>query len=238
MPKNFLAASIGLLFVGSASAATFSTNPASTGTIYEHPAPLGNFALTQSGSLTITPGSVSCNSASIHRENSYYRRLDLDTHFSATGTVTISSVDFGIEAATGAGGTQPVTVNLYAIPNASTLTLANLGAPIATQAVAVVDADAGTLKNVAIPASLNGLTHDLVVEILTPDGQPSGHSFFIGSNATASINPAGAPSFLRAPICGVNEPTATSAIGFPNMNIIIVANALSLPVSLQSFGID
>lgn len=242
MSKHFLAASIGLLLVGSVSAAGLSTNPDAIRTNHEHPAPFGNFALTQSGVLTVTAGnSVSCNAGAAnsfnHAENSYYRRFNLDGNFAATGTVTIASVDIGIEQATGTGGTQPITVNLYAIPNAATLTIANLGTAIATANVAVAD-QVGTLLNVPIAGALDALTSDLVVEVLTPDGQVTQNTFFIGSNATASINPAGAPSYIRAPTCSLTEPATTASINFPNMNIVMVVNATTLPVSLQNFSVD
>lgn len=246
MFKNLLAAAIGLLVADAALAqGTISRSSASaTPTTFQHPQPNGSFALTQSGSLAITTAnSVSCNVGDPtfnHTDNSFYRRLNLDGNFAATGTVTIASVDIGIEQATGAGGSQPITVNLYAIPNASALTIANLGAAIATANVSVAD-QVGSLLNVPIAAALNGLTSDLVVEVFTPSGEAAGSTFFIGSNDTASINPAGAQSFIRAAgptACNIDEPTATSAIGFPDMNIVMVANATSLPVSLQEFSVD
>lgn len=207
-------------------------------TTFQHPAPTGNFALTQSGSLAITASnSISCNAGGLHADNSYYRRFDLDTHFAATGTVTIASVDVGVEQATGAGGNQPITVNLYAVPNATALTLANLGPAIGTAAVTVAD-QAGSLLNVPLTASLNGLTHDLVIEVATPDGQTAGHSFFIGSNATPSINPANAPSYIRASSSGIADITSLASVGFADMNIVLVVNATSLPVSLQNFSVD
>jgi hypothetical protein len=61
---------------------------------------------------------------------------------------------------------------------------------------------------------------ELVVEVLTPDGAAAGNSFFIGSNAAAETG----PSYLRAPACGVNNPTTTAAIGFPNMHIVMNVN--------------
>lgn len=246
MLKNVLAAAISLLVADAALAQnTISRNTSVVvPTSVQHPQPNGSFALTQSGSLAITAGnSVSCNAGTPtfnHTDNFYYRRFNLDGNFAATGTVTIESVDIGVEQATGAGGTQPVTVNLYAIPNASTLTMTNLGAPIATANVALAD-QFGALLNVPIAGSLNGLTHDLVIEVFTPDGQTAGNSFFIGSNTTTSINPGGAPSYIRAPGtagCELDEPTATGTIGFPTMNIVMVANATSLPVSLQNFSVD
>ncbi|HNR91205.1 MAG TPA: hypothetical protein PKO41_02155 [Dokdonella sp.] len=241
MYKNALAIALGLLVADAAIAQnTLShSNNAQVVPTSQAPMPTGTFDLTQSGSFDITlQNSVSCNDGGIHTDNYYYRRFDLDTHFAATGTVTIASVDIGVEqAAAGSGGTQPLTLNLYAIPNASTLTVANLGAPIATQTVGVADGGL-VLLNIPIAASLNGTTHDLVVEVYSPDGGTANHSFFIGSNATASINPAGAPSYLRAPDCSVTEPTPTSSIGFPTMNIVMVVHATTLPVGLQSFGVD
>lgn len=242
MMKNVLAAALTLLVADAALAQnSIGRNTSVTPSSVQYPQPNGAFALTQSGALTITASnSVSCNGGTPnfnHAENSYYRRFNLDGNFAATGTVTIASVDIGIEQATGTGGTQPITVNLYAIPNAATLTIANLGTAIATSTVAVTN-QVGTLLNVPIAGALDALTSDLVIEVLTPDGQTTLNTFFIGSNATASINPAGAPSFLRAATCGIAEPTSTATIGFPNMNIVMVVNATSLPVSLQQFSVD
>ncbi len=241
MYKNALAIALGLLVTNVAVADNVLSHSSTPNNAVQAPwnQPMGAFALTQSGSLAITlQNSVSCNDAGIHAENFYYRRFDLDTYFSATGTVTIASVDIGVEQAVGgSGGSQPINLNLYAIPNASPLTVANLGAPIGTASISLPDQGLA-MQNIPVAASLNGLTHDLVVEVHSPDGETAGNSFFIGSNATASINPNGAPSYLRAADCGVTEPTPVSSIGFANMNIVMVVNATTLPVGLQSFGID
>ncbi len=245
MYKNALAIALGLLAADAAMAQNTLSRSASINlpASVTHPMPTGNFALTQSSSLTIVAGnSVSCNNANIHTDNFYYRRFDLDGSFAATGTVTIASVDVGVESATGGSGSQPVTVNLYQIPNGSPLTMANLGAPIGTAAVSVLD-QAVSLLNVPVAASLNGLTHDLVVEVFTPSGTAGNNSFYIGSNTDPSINPNGAQSFLRAPGaagCNVNEPTPTTALGVAGlvMNIVMVVNATTLPVGLQEFSVD
>ncbi len=243
MIKNVLAAALTLLVADAALAQnSLGRNTAVASNSVQYPQPNGAFALTQSGALTVTTGnSVSCNAGTPtfnHTDNFYYRRFNLDGNFAATGTVTIASVDVGIESAAATGGSQPITVNLYAVPNAAALTVANIGAPIATATVNVAN-QTGTLLNVPIAAALDGLANDLVIEVFTPE--TAGNTFFIGSNTTASINPAGAPSFIRAPGkdgCGIDEPTATSGIGFPGMNIVLVANATSLPVSLQKFSVD
>jgi hypothetical protein len=58
---------------------------------------------------------------------------------------------------------------------------------------------------------------ELVVEVFTPDGTAAGNLIFIGSNASAETG----PSYLRAPDCGITTPSTTSAIGFPNMHIVM-----------------
>ncbi len=242
MTRKVLALAIGMLVFGAAHAQTLSINSSAVPQTVDHAAPNGSSsAITQSGSLAVTAAnSVSCNGGTpdfFHTDNSYMRRFDLDGFFSATGTVTIASVDIGIEQATSVGGTQPITVNLYSIPNASPLTFANLGAPIASASISVTD-QATTLLNVPIAAALDGVANDLVMEVFSPNGQADSNTFFIGSNVTPSINPALASSFIAAVDCGINEPTATSSIGFANMNIVMVVNATSLPVTLQGFSVD
>lgn len=224
---------------------TLSNHTGVAATSVNHPivaAPQGTFTFTESGSNTITSGnSVSCNGGTptfYHTDNSYYRRFNLDGDFSATGMVNVTSVDFGIETAVGNGGTQPVTVKLYAIPNASALTLANLGSAVATANVSVPNQNL-TIFNAPISGAINAVTSDLVVEIFTPNGAaPAMNEFFIGSNATASVNPPGAPSYIAAAGCGITEPATTASIGFAGMNIVMTVHASSLPVTLQEYTID
>ena len=69
--------------------------------------------ITHSSSQAITPlNSVSCNNASGHTDNSYWRAFNMAT-FAGGAQYDVTSVSFGVEEATGAGGTQPVTVRLY-----------------------------------------------------------------------------------------------------------------------------
>ena len=169
---------------------------------------------------TITPSnSVSCNASGLHTDNSYIRRFDLDGDHGVTNTINIDSVDIGIETAAGAGGTQPVVVNLYSIPNASALDFANM-INIGTLATNIADVT-NVVHNFVVTGTINGATDDLVVELFTPDGQAAGHSFFIGSNTAGQI----APTFLTAANCGITSPTDTAAIGFPNMHVVMVVNA-------------
>lgn len=178
-------------------------------TVQPRGGPCGSITLTQSTSQAITPlNSVSCNAGGLHTENSYYRS------FALSADINVCEVQFGIETATGAAGSQPVTVNLYTGTGAFPGTF-NTYTQIATTALSVPD-QAATI----FPAPISALAtagSNLVVEVLTPEGQTAGHSFFIGSNAGGES----APSYLRAPDCGVTTPTTTSTIGFPQMQIVM-----------------
>jgi hypothetical protein len=161
--------------------------------------------------------SVSCNAGGLHTENSYYRVFDLDA-LGVTGAISVNSVDIGVEQAVGAAGTQPVNVKLYTStidpPTLASMTLLN-----DTQ-FEFADAS-GVVSNFDVTDTVVPAGSILVVELLTPEGQTAGHSFFIGSNAAGQTD----ESYLRAPDCGISEPTSTATIGFPNMQIVLVVNA-------------
>ena len=178
-------------------------------------------SLTQSTDfVTVTSGnSVACHSGGSHTENSYYRRFDLDGEFGLFQTLQIDSVDIGIETAAGGSGSQPVEVRLYAIANADTLVLANL-TPISSTSFSQADASL-IVRNFPVTGTIEPSTDDLVVELFTPDGQAAGHSFFIGSNTLGQT----APSYIRAPDCGIPEPTDSAAIGFPLMHIVMIVHS-------------
>jgi hypothetical protein len=179
----------------------------------------GSITLTQSSSQTITSGnSVSCNAGGLHTDNSYYRSFPLGAD------INVCEVQFGIETAAGAGGTQPVTVNLYTGTGAFPGTFGSY-TQIASSAISVPD-QAATI----FPAAISGLAtagSNLVVEVFTPDGQAAGNSFFIGSNAAGET----APSYLAAAGCGLTAPATTASIGFPGMNIgmNVVGNPVARP---------
>ncbi|TAH41409.1 MAG: hypothetical protein E6Q43_03975 [Dokdonella sp.] len=170
----------------------------------------GTITLTQSTSQAIVSGnSVSCNAGGLHSDNSYYRSFPL------TADINVCEVQFGIETATGAGGTQPVTVNLYSGAGAFPATFPGGYTQIGTATVNVADQSA-----TVFPATVAGLAtagSNLVVEVFTPDGQTAGNSFFIGSNASGES----APSYLAAADCGVTAPATTASIGFPQMQIVM-----------------
>ena len=178
------------------------------------------YFITHSSSQTIESGvSVACNLSGFHRDNSYFRVFDLAGDFGINESITISSVDFGIETATagtGMGGVQPATVNIYTLSGSfiwAHLTL------IATQAVSVPDQTL-TMFNLPIVATIPAGAV-LVVEVFTPDGNPDGSKFFIGANTLTQTD----PSYIAASDCGASEPTDITALGFPNDHIVINVNA-------------
>jgi hypothetical protein len=183
----------------------------------------GPNSITQSNdTTTITQfNSVSCNAGGLHTDNSYIRRFFLNADHGIVSTFDVSSVDWAIETATGANGTQPVDVNLYSIPVGVTMTFANL-TPIGSSSISVADTSLSGISTNVAGTIVDPTAEDLVVEIFTPDGQTAGNSLFIGSNANGQTQ----PSYLAAADCGVSEPTDTAAIGFPDMHVIMVVNGI------------
>jgi hypothetical protein len=209
----------------------------------------GCTTITQSSSQAITPlNSVSCNSIDGHTDNSYWRAFTLSS-FGIGGAFGVQSVDIGIEQATAGSSTrsggkhtssisknsktrvvnapsatgQPLTVNLYTsnqpfptgFPGALTL--------IGTASVMVAD-QAGTILNVPVTGTA-AAGSQLVVEVFTPNGEAAGNFFFVGSNAAGESG----PSYISAADCGITTPTPTSAIGFPEMQIVMNVNGCEAP---------
>jgi hypothetical protein len=176
--------------------------------------------ITQNSSSAIQSlNSVSCNNGVGHTANSYMRRFDLNGVHGIVAPFAISQVDFGVEEASSSSGAQAVILNLYVIENADPLTFANLtgggGSQIGNVVINMGDQSL-VIHQQAIAALVpSPLTHDLVVEVFTPDGRPAGNLFFIGSNNLGQT----APSYLAAADCGVAQPTPTGNIGFPDMHI-------------------
>jgi hypothetical protein len=181
----------------------------------------GTEFLTQSASQTIAIGNaVSCNTDGVvHVENSYYRAYDLSAF---PAGFDVCAIEIGIDRAlAGSGSTQPATLNLYthsggAFPTGTSTLLTTLALAVANQS--------GSLLNVPIGGRVPAGAQ-LIVEVLTPDAQAAGHSFFMGSNALGQS----AETFLRAPNCGVFAPTSNVASGFSTMQIILNARGAPAP---------
>lgn len=178
--------------------------------------------ITQStDNTTPVAGSISCNAGGLHADNAYIREYDPI----AAGIFTpifFHGIDVGVEVATGAGGIQPVVVNIYSDPTPGDLT-ANVADWVLLGSESFLLSDT-TLTVQQLRFSAPGFmaytpsgSDSLIVEFFTPDGQTAGHSFFVGSNAAGQSG----PSYLTAAACGATLPSDIAALGFPAMNVIL-----------------
>jgi hypothetical protein len=173
--------------------------------------------ITQSTTQTIVTGnSVSCNTAGIHADNSYYRAFDLAGSFSISTIWYVYKVDVAIEQASGTAATEPIWIRLYSATSTN-LTTATLTL-IQEQQFDVDNSTAAAVvpftftTPVEIPAGTI-----LAVEFFTPDGTAGNNGLFIGSNTDTENS----PSYMKSADCSINVPTTTTAIGFPDMHIVI-----------------
>lgn len=172
----------------------------------------GGVLITQSTSQSIVAlNSVSCNLNGIHADNSYFRAYDMSAY---PDGFDVCEVQVGVEEAASGGGTQPITVNVYAnsgaaFPNGTLALLGTASPSVADQSL--------TVLTVPLAASVPAGTTQMVVEVFTPDGTAGSNTFFIGSN---SLGESG-PSYLSAADCGVTVPTPTSVIGFANVQFVL-----------------
>ncbi len=186
-----------------------------TGNLVEGTVACGATLLTQSTSQSIIAvNSVSCNSGGLHTDNSYFRAYDMSAF---PDGFDVCELQVGVEQAVGAGGTQPMTVNVYAnsggaFPAGTLALLGTAGVSVADQSLTVLTVPLA----VGIPAG----TTEMVLEVFTPNGITAGNSFFIGSN---NLGESG-PSYLMAADCGLTAPTPTGDIGFGNMQIVLNAS--------------
>lgn len=199
-----------LAFAQSFSNSTFDVPKPLRPTVVAPTGGCGSITLTQSTSQSIVTGnSVSCNAGGLHADNSYYRS------FALAADINVCEIQFGIETAAGASGTQPVNVNLYTGSGAFPGTFPGGYTQIGTAALNVPDQAATVFAAPVSGLALAG--SNLVVEVQTPDGQGPGNSFFIGSNTSGQSG----PSYIRAPDCGAAGPADLAGLGFPDMDIVM-----------------
>lgn len=223
VPRILIGCICVLALVATANAQSFSHYEGEYGAPGASIAAPGPNSITQSlDTLTISPvNSVSCNAGGLHADNSYMRRFFLAADHGIVNAFSVNSLDWAIEVATGSGGSQPVDVNVYSIPSGAPLTFANLTLE-GSSSIAVSDATQAGINTAVAGAIVDPTTMDLVVEVFTPNGQASGNSFFIGSNANGETQ----PSYIAAADCGISEPATTGSIGFSGMQIIMVVNGI------------
>lgn len=199
--------------------------------------------ITQSTSTTITAAnSVSCNGGSpnfFHTDNSYYRGFTLSAFPALTlPQFLVQQVTVGIEQATGASGSQPVTLTIW---KATANPIGGAANPpgnnsVSTLAVSVPNQNLTQFPMILSTQPVLLVASDiLAVELFTPNGQVASNTFFIGSNAGGQS----APGYIKAAPCGVNSITDLAGIGFPNMHVVMsVLGNNQTPVELQEIGIE
>jgi len=170
---------------------------------------------------TITPGnSVSCNAGGLHVDNWYARGFNL-ADYGITQPFQVSSVRFGVEAASSPAGFQSITVNLY---DGYSTSGANLLPGTLVGSSTFNLANGATFFHVENVSAL--ITSGRVVaEVFTPNGQSAGNGFFIGSNPNGQTG----PSYIKAPDCGVTSLTNLGAIGFGGMHELICIDGQPVP---------
>lgn len=154
-------------------------------------------------------------------ENAYARS------YSIAAATTIKCVDFAVQ--TNVGGDWPVRVRLYSDTNGGAPNTANLVQLGPDVNVVIPGGAANTFHSAVFPAAVNvpaGTT--LVVELFQacrttvssatcPPGGDGGR-LFVGSNSLGES----APSYLKAPGCGLNDFATLASLGFPTVHIIQV----------------
>ena len=173
----------------------------------------------------VTTGTILCASTGAPQttaENSVYRSFTL-TDFGVTESVTIETVEFGIEnLALPTSIETDLTVNIYQAPAGSAPALGQelIGSAVFTstdRALEIITIDIDGVVDAG-----NALIVELFAPDFTIDGL-TGDVFFPGSNAFGQT----APSYIRAPSCGAVDPTDYADIGFPDVNLILIANGES-----------
>ena len=183
--------------------------------------------LTHSLSQTIDDGnSVACNFRDINgniiyvEQNTFYRAFDLDD-FGITSDYDVTSIDYGIERLENApAGGYPVTVGIYttsATFPSGTLTLV-------TEVTENLQDQALVIRNVPITATI-AASSEFVVAISIPSDDPGEGGlgqvkFQIGSNDDGETD----HSYISAPDCSLNDPTAFIDQGRPDLNMVVNVN--------------
>lgn len=184
--------------------------------------------LSQTASSSVVSGnSSSCNSGGFHLDNSYYRRFRLSDHGISTD-FTVSEVGVGIELAASTAGDQSISVRLYAIPTASSMSLASL--TLINQVSVNVSNQSLTILPVAVSGLLTApATRDLVVEVFTPNGVALANSLLIGSNAGGETR----PGYIRAPDCGITDVAELAAVGLASMRVVLTVTGTTGTTSVH-----
>jgi hypothetical protein len=151
------------------------------------------------------------------KATSYWRAFTPST-FGVVGQFSVTGVRIGIQEVR--GGTEPLTINIYATTSGSfpTGTRTLIGTTNTTVLVGTA-----FFQDIAVTAPPQLPSTEIVVEVASPDLSAADEAFFIGSNGAGQS----APSYVSAPDCSLATPTDVGTAGFPNMHELIALVGVS-----------
>jgi len=211
------------LAAGVAQAATFEHSSITPGqfVVREIVHPLAPQQITQNTDPNTLVGgtSAACSGGGITTDNHWWRLFDLDDDHALLDTLTVASLDYGIETAV--GPTQNITATMYCLDEGLPFELAFL-TQVGINTVAQPDAEL-EFFNIAVGGSCDTASQDLAVDMSTEDclaGEADCLSLFIGANDLGQSG----PTYVHADDCGIFDPVDTVALGFFTIHIVYVVN--------------
>ncbi len=173
--------------------------------------------------------SVACgNRDGSTAENSWYRVFRLADSNIGSGLV-VNSVTFGVQEAWGSPEIR-VQLSTYAgdiSPWPEALD-AGLLTPLTAVPYTIPDTFSTAPRVITVPIRANvPALSQLVVEIWAPSYNGNYRYFYLGGNSAGET----APSYLRAPssLCNTPEPRTTTALGFPESNLVLSVSGTYSP---------
>lgn len=179
--------------------------------------------ITQVSTNVLAASTLACGAGTTTAKQAYYRVFNLPA-LGITTPLTISSVAFGVQSAS---GTETVTVNVgtYSTTPGTTLDVgggsADWGAgdvtAIATAPTSITGAATGTVVSVPIAAVIPGGSN-LIVEVQSPNDTGS-TSFFLGASTGTETT----PGFFWSPTCSATPPGTPTELGEGVVPFILTA---------------
>lgn len=177
--------------------------------------------LTQNtSSVAVAGAGIACNPGG---DNTFYRVYDL-TALGYTNDLTLNTIKFSVEAS---NADRAVTVSAYTLSgvlNNANLTL--LGSTTVNVTSAAMTDYTAAMGGLTVPGgSTLVVSYSVPIVASTP--------FLPGSNAAGQSSPV----YIKALACGIAEPTSLSAIGFPNVHVILDAELSQSGSLVQTAGL-
>jgi hypothetical protein len=182
-------------------------------------------SLTLSQNTSTVPMSnhaVACGGSGATADNVFLRRFYFDEHPGLESGADITSVDVSVETVNLAD--VQATVLLYTVPSSTpvdTIPALSSLTQIGTHTVTIPVGTALTSVNVPVTGTVSDTTaNDLVVAVSLPN--TSGVAgFYPGSNNAGQTH----PGFIASTTCSLPNPSTYASIGFPDVHLILTANA-------------